>query len=307
MVPNVHPREQLHEAVRLYGIRLEEAELQGVAPALLRRLMVLIRHCTATNVLMRARMPSPASTLLLKSRELAEAVDEDVRIALIRRCLRFVSHGPWGSVWSEASGDRDTLRRVAQLLWPSEPRPPPSELPIDPKTGMPEDPRRPFSAGGGVVVYPAVIKLRDGSIRFRSPEEGEVEGWIFARSPPYTKPRAPPGSYAIADVTDQLLAARAAGQKEYRVLYDYRFELCFDLSRQLPQDVRDELEMRRARIVIHPDTKWVLPKVMLEGKRTAKCIGRYLWDLPGWKDTQRRPLKLQGWIDMRFVRSLEAV
>ncbi|KAH9901454.1 PP-loop family-domain-containing protein [Cubamyces lactineus] len=290
MVPHVHPKEQLRDAVRLYGMRLEEVDAR------------------ATNILLRARMPSPPSTLLLKSRELAEATDDDVRIGLIRRSLRFVSHGPWGSVWSEASGDRDTLRRIAEVLWPSKPRPPYSELPIDPKTGLPEDPRRTFSAGAGVVGYPVVIKLRDGSIRFRSPEKGEVEGWIFARTPPYSKARASTEAYAIADVTDELLAAHAAGENEYRTLYDHRFELVFDLARKLPHVIRDELERRHTRIVIHPDTRWVLPKVMLEDKGTKeRCIGKYLWHLPGWKDTRRRPMKFQSWIDMRFVRSLEAV
>ncbi|KAI0333603.1 hypothetical protein GY45DRAFT_1244600 [Cubamyces sp. BRFM 1775] len=288
VVPDVHPKDQLREAIRLYGVRLEEVDSQ------------------VTNVLLHARSPSPPSTLLLKSHELAEATDQEVRIGLVRRCLRFVSYGPWGSIWSEANGDRGTLRRVAETLWPSKPRPPPSEVRIDPKTGTPEDPRRTFSAGAGVMAYPVVIQPKDGSIRFRPAEQGEVEGWIFARTPPYTKTQAHPD--AVVDVTDQLQAARAAGKKEYRMLYDHRFELVFDLARQLPHTIQNELDNRDARIVIHPDARWVLPMVMLEGKRTGeRCIARYLWHLHGWKDTQKRPMKFQDWIHMRFVRSLEAV
>ncbi|KAI8989779.1 PP-loop family-domain-containing protein [Trametes punicea] len=293
-VPEGPLADQMREAVRLYGIRLEEIDGQ------------------VTNILARSRLPSPPSTLLLKSQELAEATDEEVRFALIRRCLRYTSHGPWGAVWSEASGGRETLRRVAEELWPSTPRTPLSEMPIDPVTNAPIDPRKTFAAAAGVIVYPVTIKQRKNQIRYRGrrlEDDDEVEGWLLARTPPYEKSPPYPDATAVVDATDGILAARAAGKKSYKVLYDYRFEIVFDVGRKLPEVVDSELFKRGARIVIEPNTKWVLPKVMLQSRRTSssRCIGKYIWNLIGWKDRQKRPEKYQSWIDMKFVRSLDAI
>ncbi|CDO73621.1 hypothetical protein BN946_scf185014.g91 [Trametes cinnabarina] len=292
-VRHVHPPEQLREAVRLYGIRLEEVDSQ------------------VTNILAHSRMPSPPSTLLLKSHELAEATEEEVRIALIRRCLRYVSHGPWGAVWAEANGGRDTLRRVSEELWPSTPRTPLLEMPIDPITETHVDPRKTFAAGAGVLVTPVVIKLKKGEVRYRGrklDDEDEVEGWIFSRSPPYHKSPSHPGDKTVVDVTNGIKAARAAGQETYRVLYDYRFDMAFKATANLPKDVEEHIFVRNGRIVIEPDTKWVLPSIMMRGGYMSnRCIGKYLWDLPGWKDSRRRPVKYQSIVNMKFIRSLDAI
>ncbi|KAI0780573.1 hypothetical protein BD413DRAFT_659790 [Trametes elegans] len=290
MVPDVRPADQLREAVRQFGIRLEEVETQ------------------VTNLIERARVPSPPSTLLFQSSVLNEATDDEVRIAFIRRCIRYASIGPWGAVWSEASGSRDTLRRIVTELWPDPPRPPPSTWRIDPETNVPEDPRRKFTAAAGVLVYPVAVQLETGKVRLRAPspqDTHEVEGWLFAREP---TSHARPEASAVLDVTDGLNAARAAGRRRHSVLYDYRFAVDFDLTRGLPKVVEIGLA-QGARLTIEPDTKWALPQVILwgEGMKKPLCVGKYLWRAKGWKETCTRPTPLQSWIKMHFVRSLDAI
>ncbi|KAI0647415.1 PP-loop family-domain-containing protein [Trametes meyenii] len=293
MAPDVRPADQLREAVRRYGIRLEELESQ------------------VTGILARSTMPSPPSTLLLKSAPLAEITDEEARITLVRRALRYTSYGPWGAVWSEAHGDRNVLRRVVSHIWPSTPPHSPSKVGARAGTGLADDSRRTFSAGAGVVVYPVAIQKDEGTIRWRaavSGEDSEVPGWIFARMPPHQKAIALPDAYARLDVTDALLAALAAGRHVYATLYDCRFTVRFYLDRRGLEAFEEELRGEGARIVVEADTRWVLPQVVLRRKSgDDQCLAKFVWDLKGWKDRRAKPLRQQGWIKMEFVRTLDAI
>ncbi|KAI0636619.1 PP-loop family-domain-containing protein [Trametes polyzona] len=288
-VPDVRPADQLREAVRRYGLRMEEVDTR------------------VTNILDNSRLQSPPSTLLLRSTGLEEAATEEVRFALIRRCLRYVSHGPWGSIWSEAGGDHRIYARISNNLWPSEPLPPPQD--IDPQTGFPKDPRRTFTAGAGVVVYPVTINTHRGTIVSRGPDpanRNEEPGWIFARAPPHEKAQSGnPEMHAVLDVTEELLAPRGP---VHTVLYDHRFAVHFDVARTLGAFSREELAAGKARVRIEPDTKWVLPKVVLsteeEGTRRE---ARFRWFLPHWKGAHRKPLVGRPFVKMQFVRKLDAI
>ncbi|KAI0672856.1 PP-loop family-domain-containing protein [Trametes maxima] len=292
MAPDARPADQLREAVRLYGVRLEELESQ------------------VTGILARSRMPSAPSTLLLKSAALAEVTDEEVQLALVRRALRYTSYGPWGAIWAEAHGDHNVLRRVAMHLWSST-----SSLSAlktnGAGTSRPEDLRRTFSAGAGVIMYPVTIQEERGTIHWRNAAPGddhEVPGWIFARTPPHEKAGALPEAYARLDVTDALLDAYAAGRRVYAALYDCRFAVRFYLDRRTLEAFEDELRAENARIVIEADTRWVLPQVVLRRKSGEdKCLAKFVWNRPGWKDIRPKPLRQQGWIKMAFVRSLDAI
>ncbi|TFK94799.1 adenine nucleotide alpha hydrolases-like protein [Polyporus arcularius HHB13444] len=275
MVPDYPPSEQPREAVRLFGIRLEEVETQ------------------VTEILNSSRLPSPPSTLLLASSGLTEATDNTVRTELIRRCLRYVSPGPWGSLWAEGHGDRDTYQRIANLLWPS----------------TPLRERRPFTAGAGVVAHPVAIRKnsRHGTVRFRSsPAEAEAEGWLLARAEPYQRAVSSADQATTVDITDGLVNALEdpRGRGGYSILYDHRFFVDFDLSR-MPPDVAEEVFEQGARITIKPDTRWFLPSVILGGD-TPREIGRFFWRIDGWQRAKRPPLH-QTWIRMKFIRSLDAL
>ncbi|KAH9852681.1 PP-loop family-domain-containing protein [Lenzites betulinus] len=292
MVSETRPADQLREAVRLYGIRLEEVDAQ------------------VTNALSRIRVRSPPSTLLLTSPALQEITDDEVRAALIRRCLRYISHGPWGSAWSEAGGDRTILRRIASQLWPADPAPP-ARMAVDPQTGAREDPRRTFTAGAGVIVYPVTVNVQLGTIVHRGSMPGraeEVPGWMFARAPPHAKAVSlNADAYGVLDVTEELLKARAMGRPTYTALYDYRFAVHFDVAWP-GKYIEDAVFSKKGRVTIVPDTKWVLPQVVVgAGSDDSTCVGKFLWQLPEWKDSCRRPVRHQSWVRMEFVRKLDAI
>ncbi|KAI0373019.1 hypothetical protein BV20DRAFT_963503 [Pilatotrama ljubarskyi] len=294
MAPGTRPADQLREAVRLYGMRLEEVETQ------------------VTDIITRARLNSPASTLLLRSDVLEEAADEEVRYALIRRCLRYCSPGPWGDLWSEAGGEREALKRISRQIWLTR-RPKPEDLKVNRKTGEREDPRKTFSAGAGVIAYPVTYQLERDRVRFRASMEDsktEVEGWYFARAPPHEK-SLPPSRWEVAqDVTEGIRATLEGGKPRYTALFDNRFAIHFHTSR-IPKTVKEELTKYSARVRIEPESRWILPKVMLVGARSKnrRCIGQFVWEeeLWAWKESVRRPVKFQSWMTMEFVRSLDAV
>ena len=113
-----------------------------------------------------------------------------MRTALIRRCLRYASHGPWGSLWAEANGERDAYQRIIEQLWPD-----------------PQAERRQFAAGAGVTVIPVtILPWKKNVIRFRPKEkEQEVEGWLFAREAHYQRPGSKPETRGIEDITDEIV------------------------------------------------------------------------------------------------------
>ncbi|KAI0362505.1 hypothetical protein OH77DRAFT_1416778 [Trametes cingulata] len=294
MVPKVRHEDQLREAVRLYGIRLEEVETQ------------------VTNLISRARIHSPASTLILRSDVLAEATDEELRYAIVRRCLRYCSPGPWGDVWCEAGGDRGSLKRIARQIWFAK-KVNREELEYNPKTGVREDPRKTFTAGAGVIAYPITYQIERDRVRFRSSREGdelEVEGWLFGRAPPHEKSVPPSWSEVVINATEGLQAALKAEQPRYTALFDNRFAIHFDITKT-PKRIKQELTEYVGRIKIEPETRWVLPKVMLVGARSKNrlCIGQLVWekDLWRWRESVHKPAKLQRWITMEFVRTLDAL
>ncbi len=298
-----------------------------VRPSLSQCLNAFANILPVTHILAETRRPSPPSTLLLASPSLALATTPEVRTSLIRRCLRYVSHGPWGSVWAEANGEREAFERIARRLWPS-----PTSEPQGNEEGedasvtqdaegeevsvtqdgegeepsVTQDGRQSFTAGAGVVATPVCI-LQDDTIRLRPAKDGELGGWILLREPHYRYQGGQPGTGGVLDVTDEIMDAMRTREKTRTVLYDNRFTVRFSLD-LLPRTVEEELVKRAARVLIEPDTKWALPKITLVGKRTTqRCIGKYLWYIHGWSDTRKRPVKLQRWITMDFVRSLDAI
>ena len=295
LVPNVPPPEQPREAVRLFGIQLEEVETQGSFAC--RYALHTITHLAAvTEVLNRARLPSPPSTLLLASSVLKEVTDETVRTELIRRCLRYVSPGPWGSLWAEGHGDRDIYQRIAKQFWPS--------------SYMALLERRVFTAGAGVVAHPVSIPSdpRRG-VRFRSTPKmtrGETEGWLLCRAEPYQNAKFTADLSTVVDVTDKLIRAMGnpRGRGGYSMLYDHRFFLDFDL-RHMPFDMTKLILTRSAKVVVRPETKWMLPNVTILGDQTIE-IGRLFWKIEGWQQPKRPPLK-HSYVRMKHVRTLDAI
>ena len=174
---------------------------------------------------------------------------------------------------------------------------------------MTEDRRQTFTAGAGVVAAPVCVlpgKDANVAIRMRPAKKDELQGWILMREPHYHVQGGQAGTRGVVDVTDQVMEALQTREKT-TVLYDHRFTVTFTLD-LLPPTVEEELVKRAARVLIGPDTKWMLPKITLVGKKTTqRCIGKYLWHIHGWNDTCKRPVKFQRWISIDFVRSLDAI
>ncbi|KAI0748492.1 adenine nucleotide alpha hydrolases-like protein [Daedaleopsis nitida] len=270
MVPNAPYSQQLREAVRLFGIRLDEVETQ------------------VTEILNQARLPFTASTLLLQKPIIAKVTDDQVRTSLIRRCLRFISHGPWGSPWAEVHGDRDAYNRIARELWPE----------------TADHERRTFTAGAGVLVTPVAIldKTRRYVIRNRLARgEGEIEGWVWSRAPPYERAlsASPLDLNTRLDITDALVQAIKDSRSTSSFLYDYRFALKFHLHR-IPTEIYEEILDLGAKVVVQCDTKWILPVVMLIGRKPRR--------IAHFTDRSfHNTVDVPSWIQMSFVRSIHPI
>ena len=248
-----------------------------------------------THILKRARGPSPASTLLLHCPALAEATTEEVRTALIRRCLRYLSHAPWGSLAAEGSGERASYQRIIRRLWRT-----------DPAVS-----RHSFAMGAGVQAHPVAVRLELGGVRERpvNPNQNEAEGWVFAREVPYYHATAGqrPGTFVSPerDVTTALLDALRAGKEKYEIMYDHRWRIAFDL-RQMPGSVRDQTSLGW-RILVDMEGKWALPKVSLSRGKEERGLLRFVWHHTWWNRRHMIETECADWITIKFIRSLDAL
>lgn len=160
-----------------------------------------------TNFLREYLLPSPPSTLLLSSDTLHTIQDPALRIALVRRILRYVSPRPWGSPRAEVDGYSDSLNKMVRTLWKNShqgfanlpPPPPPRPVTINDHGEITLDARiiadltftkpkyHSFTYGSGVLWSPVAI-LPDGTTRFRPPEpfSNEKLGWLVRREPPWS-------------------------------------------------------------------------------------------------------------------------
>lgn len=156
----------------------------------------------------------------------------------------------------------------------------------------------------------------DGAVRMDRPlQPGEYGAWLVTRDSPWSPQRVTSDNEAenaMVDCTDRIL--RAQGQQEHaiRLLYDARFCVEIKLDR-MPEDVFKSLTdpIVQGRIMIKPDSKWWLPKVVWQRKDLPdEVLGQYTFIQ---KDRQwtvdRTPVELDvvPWIHMYFVRSLQAL
>ena len=280
-----------------------------------------------SSILKKAKRRSAPGTLVLASPDLAAATSPEVRTALIRRCLRYVSFGPWGSLWAEAGGDRAAYRRIAAALWPD---PAPDNAAPTPA------PRRTFTLGAGVVAHPvAVLNRERGATRERPPQadHDECEGWRFSRERPYQHPTAGPpktsavtaagvgagvtaaslpngtrnGLPGVLDITREVLIELEGRREPLSVLFDARFAVTLDL-RVLPRGIEQDLRAG-ARMKIDFDGKYWLPKITVTTEERTKDVAKYVENLRErrWTVSLRPGGPSQPWARMSFVRSLDAI
>lgn len=217
----------------------------------------------ADEELKRCLLPSPISTAVLAQDAYANMPDEMLRIAIVRRILRFVSPFPWGSPKAEAGGRADSLKRIADALSNT-------------------NNMRKFTAGAGVLWTPIAISS-DGKLLSlsKSGYRGKV-GWLASRQPPIRRPNLGKGSgeqfdsedsRMTVDITSELASAlrRDPSNGLVEILYDCRFLLRIR-PHLLPLSVRTALTHTQGcgsdrrcaagKVFVVPHSQYFLPKLL---------------------------------------------
>lgn len=189
---------------------------------------------------------------MLSPRQLRHVTDPDVRLAIVRRILRYVSPKPWGSLAAIAHARQSNLQEIAARIWDD------SNLP-----------RTAFSQGGEVLWRPLAQTVR-GRIGLYPPKD-KSEGllWLAQRAPPSGRS----SDSTVRDVTNDIRNAVAQGQTTYTTLYDNRFLVEFGkTSVGMPLiPAWDE-----GKVVIRSSKSFMLPEVVLQRpEQEDEVLGLY--------------------------------
>jgi len=142
-----------------------------------------------------------------------------IRRALVLRLMRYVSYFPWGSLLADASRRKAGISKIVDTLW---------------RSVHADSILRPFTAGGGVLWSPVVLRgdlIRiPGKVSAANIRDGEQLGWLVSRQPPMSRSklddRRLPNTLEI-DTTKAIVEAlrnRKAGVVSVvPILYDCRF------------------------------------------------------------------------------------
>jgi len=217
---------------------------------------------SATPALKACILPTMQSTVLLSSEALCVINDNAVRVAMVRRILRFISPRPWGSPAAEAGGRQKSLQTIVAKIW-------------DISTTLPSGVvREAFVVGAGVQWTPVTI-LPSGDVRLRNAFAGENEGWLVHRQPPLSKRKDSSGTGPEQDplnlkITDIFCDALREGV-EASVLYDNRFIIYInpsqlrledlELFQSPPSGIRPGVD-----VCIVPHSRYYLPRIILCGR-----------------------------------------
>ncbi|KAI0345267.1 hypothetical protein BDW22DRAFT_1354170 [Trametopsis cervina] len=212
---NIAHTEDLREAVRLSN----EAQSR-----LDRRVAIALESIT---------VPSPMSTIAFSSSALAEIVDPELRIGLVREILQRTSPKAWGSLGAVADGRQSSLERIVDKLW-------------RPRTD--DKPQKAFSAGASVAWKPIVIK-DDGRLAMGPIPGASRTGWIAYR--------APPSSHSPYQIVMNISGRFINHNPEVQLLWDNRFEIWInaaEMKAYIPVEKHDS-------VIISPRRPWFLPSI----------------------------------------------
>ncbi|KAG6854688.1 hypothetical protein C0991_002399 [Blastosporella zonata] len=269
------------------------------------------------SALKRCSLPSLPGTFLFSKKGLEQIDDPEVKRALVLRIIRHVSPYPWGSINADAGRRREATDHIITELW---------------TTLTKESRLRPFTAGGGVLWSPAVIR---GNL-IHTPQvvvnplllDVDVLGWIASRLPPLNREkleaRGLPNTLEI-NVTRTILDAYRdwcnGGPSTTSVLYDSRYLVNFDLSK-IPQAVISCLKDDSTgtnRLMVLSTSRWYMPKVVINKDGLLENLHdqisepsiRSLIPIPKMQHWRRSRGPAQeidsGWITMEWVRPLTAL
>ncbi|KAJ7137814.1 PP-loop family-domain-containing protein [Mycena epipterygia] len=207
----------------------------------------------------RSHLPSPAGTYMVSCRGLSTVRDPLVQKALVLRIMRYVSFHAWGTVRADGNRRKTSLARITENLWVKDPI---------------ADRISPFVAGGGVFWTPVIV----GGAYMRFPTadgrltvgQGEISAWLAARQPPLSQQRMAdqnmvnPLRLDITEKVREKLQTRHENPGQILdVLWDCRFLLQMDIDK-IPDDVAQAILDGGARLLVHPNTRWYWPKVLIQ-------------------------------------------
>ncbi|KLO19168.1 hypothetical protein SCHPADRAFT_77541 [Schizopora paradoxa] len=213
----------------------------------------------AKSALRASILPTVQSTILLSCESLSLVNDDTVRVAMVRRILRFVSPRPWGAPASEAGGRQTSLETIVTKIWG--------------RSNLYGRDREPFVVGASVQWTPVAI-LPSGDVRFRRVLTGEKEGWIAHRQPPILKRKDTSSTATVHDplnlnITDIFLDAFAKNTKTF-ALYDNRFAIQINPAK-LPHNILElcqNSKEQQVEITIEPHSRYYLPRIVVRRRRT---------------------------------------
>lgn len=206
---------------------------------------------------------------------LQRVTDNSVRLAIVRRLLRYVSPFPWGSPHAEAGQRSASLQKIVDQLWGV-------NSPNTLEDSKLEKPWHKFVAGAQVLWTP-VILTRKGRLKHRLGLEnrGERKCWLISRQPPIrnnSKIRDDElntnvSDLLVQDITPNIVNALQNGiDGSVEILYDCRFLLRIRVD-LLPPLIADKLFNRdlgsgmstthSAKLLIVPYSDYYLPKIVL--------------------------------------------
>lgn len=244
-----------------------------------------------TNILRRSLLESPPSTALIPMTSLREISDTELRIAVARRLIRYLSPYPWGHLAAEVKGRRIAYKHLVEKVW----------------AGAKDDPYHSWSFGSSVLWSPVTITSR-GFVRYRRPERGEQMAWFLSREPPRSQERLeqkdrmnPLVMDITASIQNQLKQDRKA-----TILYDCRFLVSFHLNR-IPKWLQEDLgdQRKKSRIIISNHSKFYLPQIVLRREDFEDLVlltPKWSDQQPGFKSFVWACAERTRWIDVKFIR-----
>ncbi|KAG6844136.1 hypothetical protein H0H87_009523 [Tephrocybe sp. NHM501043] len=270
------------------------------------------------SALKRCSLPTLPGTFLFSKKGLNQVDDPEVQRALVLRVVRHISPYPWGSINADAGRRREATDEIIKQLW---------------MILTKESRLRPFTAGGGVLWSPAVVR---GSM-IHTPEivvnpllhEEDVLGWLASRLPPLNreklKLRGIPNTLEI-DVTQNVLDAHqrwnAGGSSTTSVLYDSRFLVHFHLDR-IPRDLISQLEdgsLKKNRLLLLASSRWYWPKIVIDRDGDIETLHdkvsdspfRSIIPIPTMKHAVRRSRRIEqsidsDWVTVEWIRPMTAL
>ncbi|KAF5381012.1 hypothetical protein D9615_004139 [Tricholomella constricta] len=270
------------------------------------------------SILKRCSLPTLPGTFMMSALAIRRVDDPTIRRALVLRIMRYASYHPWGSMRADAGRRKGSISQVVDQLW----------KPFHTKSIL-----RPFTAGGGVLWTPVVV--RGNSIKFPKStafagiREDETVGWLVSRQPPMNRLRQQERGLpnrleinATNPITEGWHRWKSGGAPVASVLYDCRFLVQFNLEK-MPREIASRLldPDSQEKMMVYSKTRWYWPSVALEGngnlevfhdKISEKATNPFLGDADARAETRLYPHGQSesldsGWISIEWIRPLTAL